>query len=676
VRLDEQPFVGSADARVVHGHSAGGDLVLVGGPASDDLLESLAPFGMQVSGPWDAGTDWLARLASLAERTDGGPMAVVASGLQVSPVALLDLLDRPGDPTATVTVEADVVTGDGMTVLRVQPDQRLVHSVGSARHGVTAPTTLGLGVLRIGRADRADAARLWRAAATSQSASDPLTDPFDVALLVLVRGGIRVATAPLGPFRATRGGARTDGVTGSAWQQRLRGASRGGDGYFSTRVIRPMSRRVTGFGLRHGWSPNVVTVTSLGLGLVASGLAAVDNRWTWVAAAILLQAAIVVDCVDGEIARFTRRFSALGAWLDAVGDRIKEYSLLAAVAWVAVRRGEDAWMLAVLAMVLVTDRHLEDYAYLHRAKRSRDHVVPDLLPVDAPRDLGPADAPTQIPPPWTRRQEAVYWTKKVLHMPIAERYLVLSLGLLTFNPQWLLWALVLTVAFAMVWTQGGRTAKALLGVDGFRPEQGTEDGHWGHLDHQVDLGPLARTGSRLARLPVPAAFLGVAVVLASAVAAARGGGAWLVVAGVVAGVLVIGAALRPPVRHRLAWQLPAVLWVTEAAVAVGVAWQLPESRRWVVFAYLAAVAWHRYDVVYRLRDTGEPSRPWVTAVTLGVDGRVVALVVVWALGWPVASVLSWGALVLIVVYAVESAMGWRTWARAQAVARRSREAVA
>jgi hypothetical protein len=32
----------------------------------------------------------------------------------------------------------------------------------------------------------------------------------------------------------------------------------------------------------------------------------------------------------------------------------------------------------------------------------------------------------------------------------------------------------------------------------------------------------------------------------------------------------------------------------------------------------------------------------------------------------VQALLAWGALALIVVYAVESALGWRAWARAEA----------
>ena len=293
-----------------------------------------------------------------------------------------------------------------LTALRVEPGQRLVHSVGTTRHTVTSPTIYAAGVLRIGGEDLATAARLWREAAPSASAADPAVDGFGLALLVLVRGGLSVGVVPLGPFTFRRGGAHSEGAAGSAWQQRLRGASRGDDGFFSTFVVRPLSRRLTGFGLGHGWTPNVVTVCSLLVGLVAAGLAAVDNRWTWAAAAILLLLALVVDCVDGEIARFTRRFSALGAWLDAVGDRVKEYSLVAAVAWVSVHRGEPMWLLATVSMVLVTARHLEDYPYSQRNKASRAFVVADQLGVDEPRDLGPAEARTTMPAPMGRQAAA------------------------------------------------------------------------------------------------------------------------------------------------------------------------------------------------------------------------------------------------------------------------------
>jgi hypothetical protein len=683
VSLAEQPLVGSGSARAVHGHSAGADAVVLpvagagsvgstgatGGPGAPGVSAALRELGLQpatVDGP-----GWLAALADAAEPADEPDVALVvaAGSLDVSAVALLDLLDRPGDPTAVATVERDALDGDdtGLTVLRVEREQRRVHSVGTTRHTVTRPTSYALGVLRIAASKRGEAARLWRDAAASRSAADPAIDPFDLALLVLVRGGLDVGAIALGPFTFTRGAAHSSGAPGSPWQQRLAGASRGGDGFFSTYVVRPLSRRLTGFGLRRGWTPNVVTVSSLAVGLLASGLAAVDNRWAWVAAAVLLQLALVVDCVDGEIARYTRRFSALGAWLDAVGDRVKEYSLIAAVASVAVRRGESMWLLATVAMVLITMRHLEDYAYYQRNRTARLLVVADQLDVDEPRDLGAPDARVTVPAPRHGRDEVVYWVKKVLHLPIAERYLLLSIGLVTFNARVLLWAITVAVAIALVWTQGGRTAKALLGIDEYRPDRALSPQRWGHMDFQVDLGPLARLAGRLVALPFLAAVVGSVIVGGAAtIVAVTRETSWLVVGLVLVGALLVGAGSRPPLQDRLGWQASSLLWGAEAALVLALVNPLPESAEWCGYAYLAAVAWHRYDVVYRLRDTGRPAAAWVTTVTLGVDGRWVALAVVAALGGPLQAVLVWAAVALFLVYAVESARGWRAWARDEA----------
>ena len=137
-------------------------------------------------------------------------------------------------------------------------------------------------------------------------------------------------------------------------------------------------------------------------------------------------------------------------------------------------------------------------------------------------------------------------------------------------------------------------------------------------------------------------------------------------AAVVVGALLMGAGCRPPLRHLFGWQAPLLLWLAEGIVVVSLAQQSAGVGA-AAFAYLAAVAWHRYDVVYRLRDTGEPAAAWVTPVTLGVDGRIVVLTLLWAASVPLAPVLAWGALALFVLYAAESAVGWRAWMRAQPV---------
>jgi hypothetical protein len=225
------------------------------------------------------------------------------------------------------------------------------------------------------------------------------------------------------------------------------------------------------------------------------------------------------------------------------------------------------------------------------------------------------------------------------------------------------------VVIALAWTQGGRTVMAIRRSDGFRPEPGLSPTHWGELDHEVDLGPLARTAGRLLRLPlaglvwvvVGSLLVGVAAVMVVQADSVS----WLVPALVAVGIVLVGTGARPPLQHPLGWQVPALLWAAEAAVVLALVDPLPEAAEWVGYAYLAAVAWHRYDVSYRLRDTGRPAAGWVTAVTLGVDGRWLALAMVAVLDGPVRGILAWGALALFAVYAAESASGWRTWARAQ-----------
>ena len=168
------------------------------------------------------------------------------------------------------------------------------------------------------------------------------------------------------------------------------------------------------------------------------------------------------------------------------------------------------------------------------------------------------------------------------------------------------------------------------------------------------------------RLPFVAAIAGCVLVGGGAVVGAASRiSPWAVVALVAVGVLLVGAGCRPPLQDRLGWQAPSLLWGAEAALVLALVNPLPESAQWCGYAYLAAVAWHRYDVVYRLRDTGTASAPWVTVATLGVDGRWLLLAVTAALGGPVRGLLAWGALLLICVYAAESAAGWRAWARAR-----------
>src|SRR3954453_11521062 len=105
----------------------------------------------------------------------------------------------------------------------------------------------------------------------------------------------------------------------------LKSAVKASDGFFTTFFVSPYSKYIARWCARRGFTPNQITTVSLLIGLAAAVAFATGERAGLIAGAVLLQLAFTTDCVDGQLARYTRTFSKLGAWLDSVFDRSKEY---------------------------------------------------------------------------------------------------------------------------------------------------------------------------------------------------------------------------------------------------------------------------------------------------------------------------------------------------------------
>jgi phosphatidylglycerophosphate synthase len=73
-------------------------------------------------------------------------------------------------------------------------------------------------------------------------------------------------------------------------------------------------------------TPNMVTISSLIVFLAGMPffLFGYDNYIFLVIGVVITQIAYVLDCSDGELARYKKMTSSLGAWLDSLFDRIKE----------------------------------------------------------------------------------------------------------------------------------------------------------------------------------------------------------------------------------------------------------------------------------------------------------------------------------------------------------------
>ena len=184
-------------------------------------------------------------------------------------------------------------------------------------------------------------------------------------------------------------------------QALLNSAVKPNDGFFTTFLVSPYSKYIARWAARRGWTPNAVSCLSMAVGVLAAAGFATGERAGMIAGAVLLQAAFTLDCVDGQLARYTRTFTKLGAWLDSILDRAKEYTAYAGLALGAAHNGDDVWLLAGIALALQTARHAADFTYntaRDEAVRSSMYQPPRrrsrLLDASAPRT-----SPRPGPPP-------------------------------------------------------------------------------------------------------------------------------------------------------------------------------------------------------------------------------------------------------------------------------------
>ena len=361
-------------------------------------------------------------------------------------------------------------------------------------------------------------------------------DAVSLLLVGLVRSDVALANRHLRGFYYGR--PRDEEGTAEAWERlqsidedkiALDAAVKGSDGFFTTFFVSPYSRYIARFAARRGWTPNAVTILSMVIGVAAAASFATGSRPGLIAGAILLQAAFTFDCVDGQLARYSRQFSKLGAWLDSVFDRGKEYVVYAGLALGATRGfGDDVWTLAAAAMTMQTARHALDFSYgagqrqaiaamvqlplehpedtagrrsavdadaadaavdgdaddpLAAAAREREQPV-DASVVDGDDEdedaVEPGEQPRRPPPPrfsrrWFARKgrrlirrfarldrwPAFRWGKRILVLPIGERFALVSITAALFDPKVTFIALLAWGGVAFLYAFLGRALRSL-----------------------------------------------------------------------------------------------------------------------------------------------------------------------------------------------------------------------
>jgi len=473
----------------------------------------------------------------------------------------------------------------------------VVVSASSTSHKVTSPNRVFAGALYLSQKQRAEIEKALTGAIQAKAQGHAL----DLVLVALVRATIQVEAVELlgAPFTRTseasvRGQASKALAKMSMPRLRLRLANRANDGFFSVFFLRRFSKILTWVAVKIGATPNQVTIASFAIGLYAAFLFAQGDFWSILLGAVLLQVSIIVDCVDGELARYTRKFSEFGAWLDAITDRVKEYAVFLGLAYGAfVHHGQNLWLLAALLMTLQTFRHLSDYNFSQVVKARDSEIIP--TPVDFMADWdGIAEEPKPVETGLAANyyfKRVKYWAGKIITFPIGERWLAISITAAIGGAVFTFTAMPVLALISMAWVYRVRISKSL---------QMAKSRIKSHvIVRQLDLG-------------------------------------WA----------------QQSLSLRFDWLEPSVLRLVELGGLI-LLFALTGNLGVAAFVILFSIAFHHYDNLYRAMQ-GQQKPRWLATLGLGVPGRILLLSAIDLVGFG----LELAAGYFLVLFLVVSSIQW------------------
>jgi hypothetical protein len=256
-------------------------------------------------------------------------------------------------------------------------------------------------------------------------------------------------------------------------------------------------------------------------------------------------------------------------------------------------------------VVMQTVRHLSDYNFVAvRAKReTADLSLPLAQAVDqvdaGSRGLLGVSAALN-----SRR--AVHWVKRVIYLPIGERWLIISVGAALGSAKAVFLTLFLAGMFGLAYVMFGRIMRSASW------RRDVANSGCDIVERQLDLGPLLRR-------VVPAG--------------------------------------SHPLAGPLGWAVPSLLRGIELGLVVIVGHEHP-----VAFLWLFAVVFHHYDTMYRSL-AGAEFPQQLTDRGLGIEGRI-ALVAMIAFGLPAEVAWFVGGWYLAAVLVGQASWQWAAHLRA------------
>lgn len=168
-------------------------------------------------------------------------------------------------------------------------------------------------------------------------------------------------------------------------------ARNSGEHWAGRLYVRRFSPYLTRLLLPTRLTPNAVTWLMIAAGVIAAGVLTLPGLIAAIAVVLLIQAQILLDCTDGEMARWRQQFSPAGIYLDRIAHYVTETALPVALGI----RADGGWddiggftTLGLVAAVLALFVRVEStLVYVARAESGKP-VAPDTAEVAAPRVTG------------------------------------------------------------------------------------------------------------------------------------------------------------------------------------------------------------------------------------------------------------------------------------------------
>lgn len=223
-------------------------------------------------------------------------------------------------------------------------------------------------------------------------------------------------------------------------KQKLKDAIKKKDGWWARTFCGPVANIFLIFIAEKNFiTPNHVTTFSLFLCVIACGFICTGVQPYLMSAAVLVQLVFIVDCLDGQLARYRNQCSNFGAWYDRVTDRVKDFLIYFSIAWGHYSVYDD-WKIWPLTMTSLFFVYLFDY-----------YVNMDVKLEARGQSSEVRGQNSQVLKFIFSLGEKIYKSVPILQFHIGEQYLLISLFLFFNQTRLLCYLIVLLGIFYSVY---------------------------------------------------------------------------------------------------------------------------------------------------------------------------------------------------------------------------------